>query len=366
MKRLLYLLFSLPSISFSQDLQIKSVDWNLLSFDYQVNFLGDIYSLNNVYSNTLDYATWNARRLSGEITAEYNDKTQVNIDIAYDFDENELWLRNAYIKHSFSNGLNIHLGKIKPRFGLLQSSSIKNILTSERTLSNDLLNIERSTGLFIEKEFDRHFLYTGYFQQKHNGNYLDSYIGRYVYQSTDQNSAYIGFSVLEQNYNQETFRFSSNATAYILDNFLKTEKVTADKVRNLGIDGAWTQGRFTLTGEVITAQVSSTLESDKNSISAYIQGSLFLTNNQHTFSKGRFKKLKHSSQPALELVSTLSFLDTTSSNNGFEAATIGVGLNYYYNSHFKVMLEASYLDITEGIYQDESGSIFKCRFELRF
>lgn len=339
-------------------------DAQTLEFNASGTIMEDYTYLHKASSPNDAASQWNTRRGSLEVEMEYANLISLELDMAYDDDI--VW-RDAYVNVNLPNKWEVNVGKMKQRFGISRTSSLKNQLSPERPMTLELLELDRAPGISVEKGFGNSLLTAGYYEADNSESpRINSSLASYLYESADTDYWMLGASFAREDYHQSNYRVKSTAATDVMDDFLRTEKIKADNVQYFGISGAWQSGPITLLGEAIKTNVNSTLEGDRTYSGAYVQTSWFLTPDRHRIEQGVLKRVRSTARPAVELVSTFSTLDAFSHNDGFVADTFGVGLNVYFLDRFKIMTELNQLQIRKGDYADESGLSAVLRLQIAF
>jgi phosphate-selective porin len=275
--------------------------------------------------------------------------------------------RDAYVFVDLPNRMEFSLGKMKPRFGLAHFTSLKNLAMGERPLATDLLGLARAPGAAFALSAGAWRVDIGAYRgQDDEGSRIESAVARAVYEHEADTYWHVGLSAASEDYDRAIYRVSSRAETDVMDNFLRSEKITAEHVDYAGLDAVWQRHRFTLQAEFIGNKVRSPKEGDRRYTGGYLQGSLFLTADQHDFADGKVGALEPEARTAWELVATYSTLDALSRNDGFDARVVTAGVNFYYGPHVKVMAELKSLKIDAGAYEDEAGRAALLRFQFRF
>lgn len=340
------------------------LDKSLFEFDVNAALIFDATYIDGIYRQDNSAQSADPRRTTIEFNIAYTKRFLFELDLGYDYKKEEVRVRDAYATFDLPARFTIKTGKMKQVFGLSRTSTLKNLLSIERELSNDLLKLKRAPGIVVEKSLLNNFFSASYFNHENNdGDNIKSVLGRYIFEFDRNHYTHLGLSFASEDYDGATYRVSSNAGVHAIEPFLKTQKITSDKVNYWGIDGIWQSGKLSILGEFIDTQVFSSAEGDRDYSSGYIQASWFITEDKHRFKKGRVRRMKVNKHYAFEFVSTLSMLDAYSAQDGFQAKTIGMGINYYYGSNTKIMAEYNYLEEKQENNLWQNGSSFILRFQ---
>lgn len=346
---------------------VQLLDTANVGFSVGATILKDYTRTKNLIANNLDFEQWSTRRAEIEAKFEYGKYINLELEIEWEEDDEEFAWRDAYIDLDLPDRWRIAAGKMKQNFGLSGTTSLKNLLSLERSMIAELLNLERAPGVYVEKGFDNALAEVGYFRaQNDDGDIIDSYIGRFVLSGDDDYYWHTGLSLSIQDYDGTNYRASSRAETSVLSNFLETEKIKAENVDSVGGDAVWQNGRLSLLGEVNGTRINSPLEGDRHYKGMSAQVSWFLTPDHHRFDDGKISSMKPAGTHAVELVGSWGMLDAYSKGDGFQSNSSSLGLNYYYRKHVKLMGELSWFETNEGKYQGNEGMTIQIRMQYRF
>lgn len=330
------------------------------------SYLQDFVRLNDYAAQGGDDQRWLRRRGTLEASLSHGDFTFV-AEGGYSNGDTFEW-RDAYIDYDMPKSWDLKLGLMKPVFGLSWTSSLKNLLTMERTIGEDLLAIRRSPGAQLSYSPGHHLFQLGAYEETVDDERLVKLANfRYVYENEfGAANWHLAFSAAHEDYDGAKYRVSTRAETTVMDNFLRTDKIKAERVDTTGFDFSWQQGRLTLMGEALANEVISPKDGNRRYQGGYLQAAWLLSGDAHAIKGGELKRLKPQGQFASELVVSASMLDAAyGRNSGFEAVTQSVGLNFYYGDHLKLMLQANRLHVLHQ-FDDADGNAVMARFQLRF
>ncbi len=352
---------------FAANIPGLSIDPEVFSFELSGVLMEDFTYLDQLSRYNAPASQWTTRRSSIAAQMTFLDFVSLELDLGVDLEKDEYEWRDVNVSLDLPNKWEFNAGKMKQNFGILHSSSLKNQLSPERPIALDLLSLERGTGIALQKSFGRNYLGVAYFDgDEQEDTKVTSVLANYVFESDSSSYWHAGLSVASEAYDQSVYRAQTQAATDVMDDFLRTEKITADRVNYFGPNFAWQSGRLTVLSEHLQTQVKSKLEGDRTYSGSYIQASWFLSDHQHRFNEGSLKSLPMGNTKALELVSTFSRLDAYSEGDGFAADTFGIGVNYYLNENLKLMSELNHLSVNRGDYAGDSGMSLVVRFQLEF
>lgn len=170
-----------------------------------------------------------------------------------------------------------------------------------------------------------------------------------------------------------TLRYRSRPESYadavrLVDTGTMTD---VDSVLTGGVEAAWQQGPFMVSGEYLTAQVSRSTLPDQSFDGWYASAAWVLTGERrgYTESFGAFAGVNPRSKwGAVELRVRVSELDLEDDGiTGGREQNQSFGINWYIERHIRVMLEHVLVDAkpnADGV--DESPSITQLRLQVAF
>ncbi|PCJ22565.1 MAG: hypothetical protein COA96_14060 [SAR86 cluster bacterium] len=339
---------------------------NKVKISYDGVFIEDFTYLDGVSRTQNEAGQWQRRRLALEVEFEL-DRVSLVLDGGVGQGSDSFNWRDAYLFIDFPKKLELKIGKMKQKFGFSRSMSLKNNLTLERPQVLDLLNLDRASGVSLAASPENIKFEMSWFQSKNEDDeLLSSTISRIVYAHEKEHYWHLGFSLARESYNGETYQVKSRAETDVMNSFLRTEKITAEKVEYQGIEGVWQRQRFMVVSELINNKIISAKEGNREYSGAYVQGSYFLTPDKHRLSDAKLRRLRLRGDSAWELVASFSYLDAFSLGDGFASSTTAIGLNYYHKSGLKIMGELNALKINQGQYDGETGLAVLLRMQFRF
>lgn len=359
----------LVALAAGSPVMAASDDGNGTAVDFDIGgvFIEDATWLRDVSALNVPEQQWQRRRATLEATLEIGSKLEFVAEGGYNNDGGYRW-RDAYLDVNLPGPYQVKLGLMKPDFGLAWSSSLKNLLTPERSIALDMLDLNRAPGLLLTATPGDHRAEFGWFEQQNDdGETISSLLTRYLYRyEGDNNYWQAGFSLAHEDYDRAVYRVRSRAETTAMDNFLRTERITTEYINEAGIDLLYQHGRLLLLAEAIVTRVRSPREGDRHYEGGYAQASWMLTADAHRIGGGNLQRLNPAGVAAVELVAGVGAADIYSRANGFEAMTHSLGINFYQGDHIKVMTQVDWLDIRRGRYAGQQGLAALMRLQYRF
>ncbi len=344
---------------------------------HDVAYIGNNSALESALGTPLeDGSEFRRSRIyfSGEIQDHLEYKVQ------YDFAGGDADFKDAYLGLT-GYDVNVRFGQFKEPFSLEEITSSNYIDFMERSLAN-VFAPARSTGVMVHGAPDGWTWAAGLFRDSNSyGDALGAdaewnATGRVTWtpwnQDDGQDLLHVGISASFRSPAGDTLSLSQRPESHIAPSFLATTPITdAEDATLLGFEAAWVLGQFSLQGEFIQMDVSSTSMSDPTFNGFYVQGSFFLTEDHKAYDakRGAFGRVKPNNPMwsedeacgAWEVKARYSNLDFTDTNDG-ELNDIGVGVNWYLTSNTKVMLEAINADLDNV----DNTMIVQCRMQVTF
>lgn len=289
--------------------------------------------------------------------------------IQYDFASGSAVLKDGYVEFRGVPGLeNIRVGQFKEPFGLEELTSSNHISLVERSLPAAFVP-SRNTGIMthshrgpitwaggIFREADETGLSTG------SGEYnATARVVLVPWRPESGNGlVHLGVAGSVRSPADDELRYGERPENHLAPKFVDTGPLAADRATLVGFEGALVHGRASLQAEYMLASASMLAGGDDPSFSGYYAtGSVFLTRDQRAYktSSGAFGRTKprQNFQPdgpgrgALELLVRYSSLDLSDGAvTGGKLEDVTVGLNWYLNPNFRVMLNGVYADLKDA------------------
>lgn len=352
---------SAPAMAASDDGTGNAVD-----FDIGGVFIEDGTWLRDISTLNVPGRQWQRRRATLEATLEVGSKVEFVAEGGYNNDGGYRW-RDAYLDINLPGPYEVRLGLMKPDFGLAWSSSLKNLLTPERSIALDMLDLNRAPGLLLTTTPGDHRAEFGWFEQQNDdGETISSQLVRYLYRHEgDDDYWQAGFSLAHEDYDRAVYRVRSRAETTAMDNFLRTERITTEYINEAGTDLLYQRGRLMLLAEALVTEVRSPREGDRHYAGGYAQAAWLLTADSHRIGGGNLQRLNPAGSVAVELVAGFGAADIYSRADGFEATTHSIGVNFYQGDHIKVMTQLDWLDVRRGRYAGQEGMAALLRLQYR-
>jgi phosphate-selective porin OprO/OprP len=305
-------------------------------------------------------------------------------EVEYSFTNSGEW-KDLYLKYSGLSSATVKVGNIKQPMGLEALTSSKYNTFMERSLA-DIFIEDRKLGATLnfnsyEKDKSAWTLTVGGFGDSINdiSDFGDSYslVSRatYAYYLDKKTFFHLGASVSYTDIDDKKRKFSTRAETHLTDDKLIKLKIKhVDNMARVGLEGVFQHDKLSLQAEYIASSIDTTSSKSYNFNGWYLQGSYFLTKDRKVYKAkdGVFKRIKpkkiskNGGYGAIELATRVSYLDMNDVDKmGGEVYNYTVGINYYINSHTRMMLNRITTDVKSGAI-DYDPDIISFRFQYDF
>jgi phosphate-selective porin OprO/OprP len=181
---------------------------------------------------------------------------------------------------------------------------------------------------------------------------------------------HLGLSLVDFDTDADTLRLRARPGADLTPiRLVDTGTITtADRMRTLGVEAAWSQGPLLLQGEAYQARIARTVGTDFDASGWYVHGLWTLTGEKHGYKQGTIttplpdQPLKGSWQIGLRYES----LDLDDADvRGGEEQNLTLGVNWYWRTNFKFM--ANYVDVrSERRGLEDNPRVLELRGQMMF
>ena len=270
-----------------------------------------------------------------------------------------LELSDNYVTYSGWDKTLVTLGITDPAFSLESVSSSSALTFMERGLVVEALSESKSAGFYFLRRNTKSILNAALALANVSQDDLredgQGIILHYVHSPVTlghAESVHFGVSLSYRwNASEENTRFRSRPEiATINDFYVDTGEIEgADRIGRVGLEASQVNGRFSWQTEVIGARVERKQLETAEFWGAYALVSWFLTDDSrnYNYGSGSFGKV-HVTSPlldggwgAFELAFRASYVDLSDLDVvGGREQNLSLGLNWYLNRHFRVMLNA--------------------------
>ena len=320
--------------------------------------------------------------MEGDLSADFGYK------LAVDFGDDDVGLRDAYLKYTGIENTNIKIGDFKPPFGLEETASSNDISFIERSTPNNAFFGGRALGVGVEKYSSKWSLAGGVFNDSVTAQSTDDEAWLSSARATvtpwkrdDKNLVHLGGSVTYRVPDQADNRFDFDATSSNAVQAIDTVSADfndAESAVIYGLEGAVQYGPVSVQGEYFIAQADRTNAQDVSFAGGHVQGSWVVTGESRAYkskngSFGGLKPdhpfdLKNGDLGALEVAVRHSRLDLNDADIlGGETNDTTLGANWHLNDNARLMVNYIFVDTDENaVTPNDDPEILLLRSQVNF
>lgn len=313
------------------------------------------------------------RRARMNIKTKISDNWKTKLQFELTEEEASDLVKDAYLKYTGWNYINIVLGQKKEPFGLEAMTSSKHLSFIERSMVTDAFKPGRNIGLSLKADADILLGQLGVYEAQNREDDGDTYAvtGRLAVLpwNTDTGFFHMGMSGSYRDYDGEEFEIKESGEIHTADNIIRSDEIDTDHLLLYGVETAFGVGPFSLQAEYLLADVKAIERDDDASFDGYyVAASYFLSGERRRFKKGAWGGVTPLSDfGAWELVARYSYLDAVSNGQGNAAETYTGGINWHLNSNVRLMAAYKHLRVTEEFTAtDTTGDAVSCRVQCVF
>ena len=303
--------------------------------------------------------------------------------MAYDEQDSRTEVKDAYIVYKGWDFADIIIGQDKEPFSLDLMTSLKNSSAIERSIASQAFRIGRNHGVNLSSDSNDYSWSVGIYDVGEYGSDIAqggggklALTGRFTLSpvNSDEEVLHFGSSFSLRDLDGAEFEVESNAEVHSSADVLDTRNFQADSLDQFALESAWVKGRTALVAEAFYQDITAKLSSESAIYTGYyIQGSYFISNDSLRYKKGRFSSVRPNAESgAWQLVLRHSYLDAEDNQDGMEITNSLLGVNYYYQKAFKLMLNFTRTELSgydlNGSNMDalDSGDAISFRTQYRF
>jgi len=299
--------------------------------------------------------------------------------VGYDAFANK-WL-DVNLKYKMGGTMFLQAGQFKQPNSLEELSSTKsNDFISKAMVTNTFALSRRLGAAFGDNRENWGYVVTAFSRELTEARaYGQGYGGRVYYAPIfdDSQVLHFGISAVDYDTPNDTQRWRTRPDADLANTRLVDTGniLNADRNTTLGLEGMWVAGPWKLTGEYMdtnTSRTSATSAPDFNTDSWYVSGLWNITGETWGYKAG-LPTTPLPNDPAKGMWQAGIRYDSINLNdgpiNGGEEDNITLGVNYYWRSNFKVMVNyvfvsSSKFSSSAGGNVDNDPSIFETRLQF--
>lgn len=307
-----------------------------------------------------------------QLELAWGNRWEAELDGSYkvDGDKRELSLGDAYLLYDGPGRFEAQVGRFKEPFGLERLASYASLSTSERSLVTSAFAPGRSVGVMAGQHRKRGTWSLGLFTDEPDGGSTRAITARLTRAPirSESQTLHLGAAASYRDLGNSRFQIKDEGEVFSADNVIRSPRFDANDAWLAGLEAAWLFGRLTLTTEAMGQNVRRTNGSRWQFTGAYLQASLFLTDDQRHYQRGQFDRIEpRRPTGALELVARHSSVDLREREVGAEASVTLVGLAWYLSEQFQLRLNYLWPDIRGNtLMARPDGDAVTLRAVLRF
>jgi phosphate-selective porin OprO and OprP len=345
----------------------------------EVSFEGlvqaDFYSFD---TDTIDYGADSSTDLDGEDYLQELRRAELvlkgkgpgNIEWVLGYDAKDDKFLDANVKYKFGNNANhfVQVGQFKQPGATMEelSSTKNNDFISKSSITNSLGTPRRVgiqynygdvnwglTGSYFGRELTRN--------REHGSGY--ALRGYWAPVNEAGNVFHIGASYLDKDTDADGIRLRARPMADMVGTrFVDTRNmINSDRASVIGVEGLWIKGPFKLQGEYMSTDVKRYGEFDDFSGDGYYVSGLWNITGETWGYKAGVPTTGLPDDPAKGLWQLGLRYDTIDLTDGAvvggEMDSITAGVNWYWRSNFKFMLDYVMVNQEKGVLEDNPNAI---------
>lgn len=347
--------------------------------DFSGRVMLDVDRFGSFWNKDGDNSTTEAEVSSARFEIEYDFPkgwlAKLQIDAELDSDDSDANLGSAYVRYTKWDLAEITLGRMKEPVGLERITTTDRLMTIERSMVSTAFTPGKSWGIHLSNGNKRRRWGLAIVQEDDQGdNYHESppkaVSGRFVWYpiNSDDQTLQFGASGSIRDWNENEFRIRNRAEVATANRVVRGARFIADNQKILSLEGVWRRKSLLLQAEYIATRVAELNGPDWDYNGYYVLGSYFLTGESHRFRRGRVRSVRPlAGSGAWELVARYSYLDVRQRGLGSIASATTLGINYYFGSNIKVMLDYLHPDISGSVrHEDPDGNALSLRLQYLF
>ncbi len=289
----------------------------------------------------------------------------------WDFAPDDVEVKDAYIRYTGFTNTRITLGNFKVFSSIDELTSSNNTTFTERGLPNAFVTARRTALGYQTWSDNFSFSAATYIHEPNNLERGTGNAVRYIYHPKLGNGAllHLGINAAIENPDDNTARLRSRPELHQdAHRFVDTGNLlNVDSTTKLGLEAAYTMGRFSAQSEYVRKSVDRDGVTDPTFDGFYGYISYFLTNDTraYTNSDGFFGTVSPTSEAgAWELAARYSEIDLNDGLvNGGQAEAITLAVNYYMTRDLRFQANYVISDSKRGLVSDNPNGL---NLRLRF
>ncbi|MEW6381132.1 MAG: porin [bacterium] len=320
------------------------------------------------------------RRASLDVKSKLNKDWQAEMKVSFSNDEEPATeIEDAYMEFSGWDHGDLIIGQAKEPFGLEGLASSEDTITIERSMATSAFAPGRNPGLRLSGAIRKFTWAAGVYEALDREDKRDTYAltGRLTIAPWQHKTRvlHLGLAGSVRDFGGEKYQIQERAEVHAAEKSVTGIETLADKVNLMGLEAAWVSGPISLQAEYMAVSVEADIGDDAAYKGYYLLGSYCLTGESRAYKKGTFDSIKPRARyGAFELVVRSSVLDASiplsskiplpasgrenndHSRAGVKAASLTLGMNYYFNRQVRLMLNSIHTNLSGNVSKDEDNA----------
>lgn len=289
------------------------------------------------------------------------------LELGYDF-AGEGATKDVALTYSGWEAADLHIGQFKVPFGMEELSSSNATVFVERAAVGDAFAVSRRIGVGLERARSHTYIAAMGFGSNIDGDTHGRGVALRAAVSpiqTESQVLHLGLAVATER-PHGAMKVSARPESKASDiKFVNTGRLDSiARADRIGLEVAWQRGPLLLQSEWMQMRLPRDLGMTTARLDGgYVMASWILTGQSRGYRKGVFKGIDG---PAWELGLRYGWVDLDDADVlGGRQQTLGVGLNYYANSHLRIMANYTQVHSTRRGVQDDPA-ILLLRLQLTY
>ncbi len=347
-------------------------------FQFDGKIMIDVNQFDGVHKqtdNTDSTSRIELRRAKLNVKYRVNEDWKTKVQLAVNRDD-EIEIKSFTAKYTGLSFADITLGKFKEPFSLEYLISASELTSIERSAPTSAFALGYQYGVSIESLKNNNSWQVGIFDARGKGDSDNAFAltarGTQRFIGKQQHHwLHLGISASLRQGGQQQYRINERAEVYSGKRIIKSSKLHADTIEQISLESIWNKQQFSLQGELFHQSVKvkpNMGDADSQYAGYYLQASYRLSGEPMLYKKSKIAGvIADSPSGAWELTARYSYLDAMDNDQGSKAKSQTIGVNYYVNQAFRVMLNLQRTEL-EGNSNtfDDTGKSASFRLQWDF
>lgn len=325
-------------------------------------------------------SAWEIRRARLGIKHKPSSNWEAELELNIDNDDESVNITDGYVQYTGWGFGDITFGHMKEAFGLENTTSSMDISTLERSVVTEAFKPGRNFGIEFANDSDIHSLNLGVFESGEDENGLSSYAftGRITFAPVKNETTvvHLGFSGSMRDMQGDDYEINEPLEVNTAGKHIESREIAAETINQSSIEAAVVYKRLSLQTEWMQQEIKEMAPADLTEQASgnvelsgyYFLASYFITGESRAYDDGSFDEVKPASpRGAWEVVSRFSSIDLMNMDEGANATSVLVGVNYYATGRARLMLNVARGEIVNSdIEKSGTGNSVSFRAQYEF